>query len=144
MDTMQINGLYFLTTASRNIMFRTTEWVPNKTAKACRSELDNVFRVYNMTVFKIKSIHCDNECRSLMQELESIYEVQMNYTSTQEHVPEIDRSIRVVQERFHATFHRLPFTRLPAIMIKTLAMESTKKLIFSQQQMAYLPTIAPG
>jgi hypothetical protein len=29
MDTMQINGLYFLTTVSRNIMYRTTEWVPN-------------------------------------------------------------------------------------------------------------------
>jgi hypothetical protein len=37
--------------------------------------LDNVFRVNNMAGFKIKSIHCDNEYRSLMQELESIYEV---------------------------------------------------------------------
>jgi hypothetical protein len=127
MDTMQINGLYFLTTVSRNIMYRTTEWVPNKTAKAYRSALGNVFRVYNMAGFKIKSIHCDNEYRSLMQELESINEVKMNYASAQEHVPEIERSIRVIKERFCATFHRLPFTRLPAIMIKILAMESTKK-----------------
>ena len=94
MDTMQINGLYFLTTVSRNIMDRTTEWVPNKTAKAYRSALDNVFRVYNMAGFKIKSIHCDNEYRSLMQELESIYEVKMNYASAQEHVPEIERTNR--------------------------------------------------
>jgi hypothetical protein len=130
MDTMQTNGLYFLTTVSRNIMYRTTEWVPNKTAKAHRSALDNVFRVYNMAGFKIKSIHCDNEYRSLMQELESIYEVKMNYVSAQEHVPEIERSIRVIKERFCAPFHRLPFTRLPAIMIKILAMESTKKLNF--------------
>jgi hypothetical protein len=89
-----------------------------------------VFRVYTMAGFKIKSIHCDNEYRSLMQELESIYEVKMNYASAQEHVPEIERSIRVIKERFCATFHRLPFTRLPAIMIKILSIESTKKLNF--------------
>jgi hypothetical protein len=118
MDTMQINGLYFLTTVSRKIMYRTTEWVPNKTAKAYRIALDSVFRVYNMAGFKIKSIHCDNEYCSLMQELESIHEVKMNYASAQGHVPEIERSIRVIKERFRATFHRLPFTQLPAIMIK--------------------------
>ena len=143
MDTMQINGLYFLTTVSRNIMYRTTEWVPNKTAKAYRSALDNVFRVYNMAGFKIKSIHCDNEYRSLMQELESIYEVKMNYASAQEHVPEIERSIRVIKERFRATFHRLPFTRLPAIMIKILAMESTKKLIFFPAANGISPYFSP-
>jgi hypothetical protein len=37
MDTMYINGMSFLTTISRHIMYRTTEWVPNKTAKAYRS-----------------------------------------------------------------------------------------------------------
>jgi hypothetical protein len=144
MDTMQINGLYFLTTVSRNIMYRTTEWAPNKTAKAYWSAMDNLFRVYNMAGFKIKSIHYDNEYCSLMQELESIYEVKMSYANAQKHVPEIEKSIRVIKERFCATFHILPFTQLPAIMIKILAMESTKKLIFFQQQMAYLLTIAPG
>jgi hypothetical protein len=43
MDTMNINGLSFLTTISRNLMYRTTEWVPNKTSNSYRSALDNVF-----------------------------------------------------------------------------------------------------
>jgi hypothetical protein len=143
MDTMQINGLYFLTTVSRNIVYRTTEWVPNKTTKAYRSALDNVFHVYNMAGFKIKSIHCDNEYRSLMQELESSCEVKMNYASAQEHVPEIERSIRVIKERFCASFYRLPFTQLPAIMIKILAMESTKKLNFFPSANGISPYYSP-
>jgi hypothetical protein len=143
MDTMQINGLFFLTTVSRNIMYRTMEWVPNKTARAYRSALDNVFCVYNMAGFKNKRIHCDSECRSLMQELESIHEVQMNYASAQEHVPEIERSIRVIKERCCATFHRLPFTQLPTIMIKTLAMESIKKLNFFPAANGTSPCYSP-
>jgi hypothetical protein len=105
MDTMYINGTSFLTTISRHIMYCTTEWVPNKTAKAYRSALDNVFWLYNLAGFRIRSIHCDNKYRSLMQELEIIYEVKMNYSNDQEHVPEVERSIQVIKEHFCATFH---------------------------------------
>ena len=143
MDTMYINGMSFLTTISRHIMYRTTEWVPNKTAKAYRSALDNVFRLYNLAGFRIRSIHCDNEYRSLMQELETIYEVKMNYSNAQEHVPEVERSIRVIKERFRATFHRLPFTKLPATMVKILAMESTKKLNFFPPSNGLSPYYSP-
>jgi hypothetical protein len=59
--------------------------------------------------FKITSIHCDNKYKPLMKKLEDTYEVTMNYANTQEHVPEIERSIRVIKERFRASFHRLPF-----------------------------------
>jgi hypothetical protein len=109
MDTMQINSLFFLTTVSKKIMYRTT----------------------------------DNEYRPLMQELESTYEVKMNYASAQVHVTEVERSIHFTKERFRATFHKLPFTQLTAIMTKILAVESTNKLNFLQQ-MAYIPTIAQG
>jgi hypothetical protein len=105
MDTMYINGMSILTTISRHIMYRTTEWVPNKTAKAYRSALDNVFWLYNLAGFRIRSIHCDNEYRSLMQELEIIYEIKMNYSNAQEHVPEVERSIQVIKEQFCAMFH---------------------------------------
>jgi hypothetical protein len=105
MDTMYINGMSFLTTISQHIMYRTTEKVPNKTAKDYRSALDTVFRLYNLAGFKIWSIHCDNEYCSLMQELETIYEIKMNYSNAQEHVPEVERSIRVIKEQFCVTFH---------------------------------------
>jgi hypothetical protein len=73
-----------------------------KTSNSYRSALDNVFCLYNMAGFTIKSLHCDNEYRPLMKELEDIYEVKVNYSNAQEHVPEVERSIRVIKEQFYA------------------------------------------
>jgi hypothetical protein len=143
MDTMNTNGLSFLTTISRNIMYRTTEKLPNKTSNSYRSALDNVFCLYNIAGFTIKSIHCDNEYQPLMKELEDIYKVKMNYSNSQEHIPEVERSIRVIKEQFCATFHRLLYLRLPSIMIKNLAMESTKKLNFFPPSNGMSPQFSP-
>ena len=83
MDGMKVNGVPFLTTISRNIMYRTAEWIPNQTPEAYRSVLDNVFRLYNHAGFKITTIHCDNEFRPLMSELQDNYNVIMNYANPQ-------------------------------------------------------------
>jgi Reverse transcriptase (RNA-dependent DNA polymerase) len=143
MDGMKINGVSFLTTISRNIMYRTTEWIPNKTSQAYRSVLDNVFRIYNRAGFKIKTIICDNEFRPLMDELQDVYHVTMNYANPQEHVPEAERNNRVIKERFRAAFHRLPFSKLPTIMIKILAMECAKKLNFFPPKGGVSPYYSP-
>ena len=42
MDGIKINGLPFLTTISRNIMYRTAEWIPSQTAQSYRSVLDTL------------------------------------------------------------------------------------------------------
>ena len=56
--------------------------------------------------------------------------IQINYSNPNEHVPEIERSIRVIKERIRATYHHLLFDRLPKIMVKMLVSESAKKLKF--------------
>jgi hypothetical protein len=65
-----------------------------------------------------------------MNELQEAYNVRMNHANAQEHVPEIEQSIRVIKERFRATSHCLPFLKLPTALVKILAMESTQKLNF--------------
>jgi hypothetical protein len=66
MDRIKINGVYFLTTISRKIMYCTVEWVGSQTPKAYRSILSNVFRVYNRAGLKVKTSQCDNEYQPLM------------------------------------------------------------------------------
>jgi hypothetical protein len=130
MDVMKINGLSFLTTISRNIMYRTAEWVPQQTSSVYRSAMDNIFCIYNKAGFNITTIHCDNEFQPLMNELQDVYNIRMNYCNPQEHVPEAERNIRVIKERYRSAFHRLLYKKLPKIMIKILAMDSEKKLNF--------------
>jgi hypothetical protein len=130
---MVINGVPFLTTVSRNIMYRTAEWIPHKTPEAYRSVLDNVFHTYIQAGFQITIIHWDNKFRPVMDHLQNTYNVQMNYANPQEHVPEAERNNRVIKEQFRSAFHRLLFKIIPKIMVKILTMECTKKMIFSHQ-----------
>jgi hypothetical protein len=139
MDTIKINGLYFLTTISRNIMYCRVEWVESQTPKAYRSALNNVFRIYNRAGFQITTIHCDNEYQPLMSELQNDFDISMNYASPQEHFTEAERNNRVIKERFCAAFHQLLFTKIPKVMVKVLAMKSGKKLNF----FLYCPSIVP-
>jgi hypothetical protein len=78
-----------------------------------------------------------------MQELEIIYEKKMNYSNAQEPVPEVERSIQVIKEQCCATFHQQPLTKLPATMVKILAMESTKKLNFFPPSNGLSPYYSP-
>ena len=48
-----------------------------------------------------------------MNELAAVYNVRINYANPQEHVPEVERNIQVIKERFRATFHCLPFLKFP-------------------------------
>ena len=129
-DILYINEMPFLATISRNIKYRTIQWLPTRTAKDYRSALDIIFRQYNKAGFRIATIHCDNEFRPIMDDIKDELSIDMNYASAQEHVPEAERNNRVIKERVRAAFHRLPYNTIPKVMVKMLAMESTNKLNF--------------
>ena len=57
----------------------------------------------------------------------------MNLTSANEHVPEIDRRIRVVKERGICVIHSLPFNRIPRLLLIHI-------VFFSVKMLNYLPT----
>jgi hypothetical protein len=130
MHVMFVNGLAFLTTISRNIMYRTAEYVKSNTTKSFKEALSTVFKVYRSAGFKIAFINCDNEFRPLAGEVEEEFQVKFNFANPQEHVPEAERNNRVIKERFRSAYHRLPYKALPKIMVKMLVMESAKKLNF--------------
>jgi hypothetical protein len=130
MDGMKVNGLSFLTTISSNIIYRMAQYVEHPTTDAYSNCLKQVFRIYNLGGFKIQTIQSDNEFCPLMDPLANELGVNVNYANPQEHVPEAERNNRVLMERVHAAYHRLPFNRLPRLLVKTLVTESVKKLNF--------------
>jgi hypothetical protein len=48
---------------------------------------------------------------------DDIPELKLNTTATSEHVPDIERQIRVIKERMRAIKSTLPFKRLPAHVV---------------------------
>ena len=129
-DGMYVNGLTFLSTISRNLYYRTAQYIENRTADEHKEALRSVLRVYNNGGFHVRYVHCNNEFRSIMDKISEELGVRPNYANPQEHVPEAERNNRVIKERVRATYHRLPYTHLPKIMVKYLVSEAAKKLNF--------------
>ena len=120
----------FLTTISRNLYYRTAQYVKSQTPEVYKTTLDSVFGVYKNGGFKVRQLRCDNEFRPLTAPLAIERTIEVNYANPQEHVSEAERNNRVIKERIRATYHRLPYKRLPRIMVKILVAESAKKLNF--------------
>ena len=52
----------------------------------------------------------------------------MNYTGTNEYVPEAERNNRTIAERIRVAYHHLPFKTMPKVMLRYLAMVCSKQL----------------
>ena len=128
MDIMFVNELPFLTTIDRQIKFRSLVPMESRTSKESFKRIDMVLRHYNKAGFTIKRIYCDGEFKNMMDIVSDELGIDMNYANPDEHVPEIERSIRVIKERFRTAYYRLPYSKIPKTMIKYLAMKVTSDL----------------
>jgi hypothetical protein len=127
-DLMYINSFGMMTAIDKTVIFRSL--VPNTSEKAddFYKALDKILRMYNSAGFRVKYIHCDLQFKPLMDEAKDGLDVIMNYTSQGDHQSEAERNNRVIQERFRAIAHSLPYKVMPGVMIRYLAMACTQAL----------------
>ena len=127
-DTMFINECAMLTSIDRTVRFRALIPIENRDQDEYFRAIDVIFRKYNKAGFLIVRIQCDGEYKAMMSKVQDDLDIVMNYTNASDHVPEAERNNRTIKERFRAEYHRLPYKAIPRIMIRTLAMECTRKL----------------
>ena len=128
MDIMFVNGMPMLTGIDRSIRFRSLVPLTNRTAPELYSGLDKILRHYNDGGYTVQRIHCDQEFKPIMAEVEDKLDVKMNYTVTDEHVPEAERNNRTIAECIRATYHNLPYKTMPKLMLRYLAMVCAHQL----------------
>jgi hypothetical protein len=129
-DTLFVNKIPFLTSVSRNIQFRTAEYLPNTTLASYRSGIEILVRMYKTAGSTVTTIDCDPEFKPLKSWLQDAFQISMNVANPQDHVPQIERTNRVIKERVRAAFHSLPCKQVPKTLVQYLVMEATKKLYF--------------
>jgi len=130
MDVVHVNEMPFLTSITRALHCRTTLFLKTRTAKDMHATLDEALRLYNTEGFVINKIYCDNEFRTLMDDVKDDLHVDMDCAVPGGHAPEAERNNRTIKERARATFHRLPYKALPKPIMKVLVMEMARKLNF--------------
>ena len=88
--------------------------------------VDVVLHKYNSKRgFNIMSINCDQEFRPIMERVADDLDVEMNYATTDEHVPEAERNNRTIKERVRAIYNSMPYSRIPRVMIRYLVLYVT-------------------
>jgi hypothetical protein len=146
MDGLTVNTLKFLSTISHNIYYGTAQYVSQPIASIYKKFLDEVFSTYKHGGFEITEVHTDNEFHKVMDSYSMTQDppIHMNYAAAKAHVPRAERNNRTIQERVRATYHRLPYTHLPCILVKYLVTEAARKVIFFQINMVSQNTSAHG
>ena len=122
-DVVFVENEAFLHCVDRKLKGKSV--VPLGTTKKAKGEdllerLVKVVRYYNKADVTVSMIHADNEFRSITEAMEEDWKLDFNFADPDEHVLDIERENRMLQERFRSEYHRLPFKVLPKQMIRAL------------------------
>jgi len=116
-DIFFVNKIPFFLTLSRKICFTAVNHLANRTVPHIFKAFKEIYAYYLQRGFRITVLHADGEFAPLKVLIESMPGGPLvNLASANEHVPEIERRIRVVKERTRGSRHSLPFQRIPKLL----------------------------
>jgi hypothetical protein len=126
-DIMYLMGITYLVTVSRGFIFVTATSLSDRKNNTILKAIKQVMALYTgeqNTVEEVEftewnnPIHtllANNEFAALKDEIEA-KGTKVNITAKEEHVPEVERQIRVVKERAWAVVQTLPYSKMPKKM----------------------------
>jgi hypothetical protein len=122
-DLFFVNKAPFFATISHHLKFTTAEHISNRKLPQLIQASKNVQDIYKARGFQVKYMLMDGEFVPMKLDLASAG-IVLNTTAANEHVPRIERQIRVIKERVRATRHTLPFTVIPLTMLVAMVYTS--------------------
>lgn len=125
LDIFFVQGQRFHHTISRDIKFRTVAHITTANKTTLQEQTRAVIQAYNNRGFTVANIHADGAFECIR---EAVTPAILNINATDDHVGEVERSIRTIKERVRAAVHDLPFRRLPREMIKGAVRFAVKSL----------------
>jgi len=116
-DILFIGKIVCFGTISRNVLFTSTQVIKNrKKVKTILPHIRIISNIYKARGFRVTHMVTDTEFTVLRNQLMAIG-IQLNETSADEHVPEIERNNRYLKEKVRGTVNALPFKLLPRVLL---------------------------
>ena len=144
MDIFFVNKIPFLLTLSRKICFTAVNHLSSRSTRQIFEAFKEIYLYYLQRGFRITTVSADGEFAPLQAFIESLPGgPRVNLASANEHVPEIERRIRVVKERCRATRHSLPFLRIPTLLMVNIVLNAVKLLNLFPTKGGISDTISP-
>jgi hypothetical protein len=131
LDVFFVNSVPFFLTLSRKTCFTAVTQLANRTVPQIFKAFKEIYQHCLQQGFRITTVHADGEFAPLQTLIASMPGGPLvNLTSANEHVPDIERRIRVVKERARATRHGYPFPRIPKLLTIETVLCCVKSLNF--------------
>ena len=83
-------------------------------------EFRAIFQVYNARGFRIIGIHADNEFEKVKQDL---LPVRLRTVGTDEHIPEVERSVQTQKNENRAVCYAMPYKCFPQVMVREIVLQ---------------------
>ena len=120
-DVMHVNRLPFLASVSKNIHYTTVDALDNMKINTMENVISLLLRAYSVRGFRVVAIHVDIQFKAISDRKN--LSCNVNVVSRGEHVPEIERMIRVLKERarcYYSMLAKAGITTIPRIMVMHL------------------------
>ena len=119
MDFFYVNKMPFLHTKSGKINYLTVASTKSRSKGIIVNEIQRITNIYKKRGFSITKYHGDNEFD--MNDLrEMIRPSVLHICANEEHVYEVERSIRTIKERCRCACHSVPYRKYTRLMTKNL------------------------
>ena len=128
----------FLHFISRKLGYRTSIPVENRSKATIIKALREELKTYVGRGFVVRDVHADSEFECVRDMLCNAHtedglrdlpgSILLETCTANEHVKEVERSIRTIKEMLRATTHGMPYRRLPKQMVKGLVAYCTINL----------------
>lgn len=126
-DFMYVNRIPFLHIISSKIGHRFTTMCKSRTKDTIINEVNRIIEVYRGRGFQVMNIHGDNEF-NIKELIDIVSPTNTVIYPPNEHVNEVERSIRTMKERSRCTCHAVPYTIYTKLMTEHLVKYVTQWL----------------
>ena len=109
-DLMEINGVQMLVSVTRKLKLLMARFLPSKTKEDVFNATKEMIDEYSRHGFEITAILSDGASEFISAGVSmATHRVRWNTVAKNQHVPEIERNIRLIKERCRSIINTLPF-----------------------------------
>ena len=130
-DVFFVKKIPFFITLSRKIDFTATAHLKDRKIKKIFLAFLAVYKFYLRRGFRINMVHADNDFGPMKPPIDKLRKgPTINLAAANEHVPEMERRIRLLKERTRSMRRSLPFNKVSSVMIIHLVLSVSKFLTY--------------
>ena len=143
LDIFYVDMIPCLTSISRKLLFTTARALRSRDNDTVISAIMEVISFYKMHEHEVDFILSDNEFGPLKKRIRKDMGAELNLSSPNEQVPEVERNIRLIKERLRSMLAGMPYSKIPTNFKRELILTCASMLNVIPREASVSNTLSP-